>query len=216
MASLPNGYTQLEYIKSTGTQYINTGFNPNQDTRVKMDIQSISAGVCPYFGSRNAVGNSAFILWMMSETNLRSDYGSRNISQDVTSSTERIIIDKNKNVTTYGAYTITNQKDSFSCNFPILILCQITGGDVDDRKMSALLYSCKIYDNGTLVRDYIPCKSQNGEVGLYDLENNQFYGNAGTGTFIAGPEVAQPNMYVKINNVWQPVTGIYTKTNNTW
>ena len=31
--SLPSGYTPLEYIKSSGTQYINTGFNPNQNTR---------------------------------------------------------------------------------------------------------------------------------------------------------------------------------------
>lgn len=30
------------------------------------------------------------------------------------------------------------------------------------------------------------------------------------------PYSVSPNMYVKINNVWQPVTGIYTKTNNTW
>ena len=27
-------YTELEYIQSSGTQYIDTGFKPNQDTRV--------------------------------------------------------------------------------------------------------------------------------------------------------------------------------------
>ena len=31
---LPSGYTELQYIESTGTQYINTGFQPNQNTRV--------------------------------------------------------------------------------------------------------------------------------------------------------------------------------------
>lgn len=30
------------------------------------------------------------------------------------------------------------------------------------------------------------------------------------------PYSVPSNMYVKINNVWQPVTRIYTKTNNTW
>ena len=189
---LPDGYTLLEYIESTGTQYIDTGFKPNQDTRVVMDVQGISAGTYPYFGSRNATSDSAFILWMMRETNLRSDYGSKKVSQDVTSSTQRITIDKNKNVTTYGAYTITNQENSFSCNFPILILCQNTGGEVDSRKMSSQLYSCQIYDNGTLVRDLVPCKNPSSAVGLYDLVNDTFYGNAETGSFTAGPEAPEP------------------------
>ena len=37
--TLPEGYTLLKYIESSGTQYINTGFNPNQNTRLLMDIE---------------------------------------------------------------------------------------------------------------------------------------------------------------------------------
>ena len=51
------------------------------------------------------------------------------------------------------------------------------------------LYVCQIYDNGTLVRDFLPCINPNGAVGLYDLVGRQFYGNAGTGAF-TGSEVA--------------------------
>ena len=45
---------------------------------------------------------------------------------------------------------------------------------------------CKIYDNGTLVRDMIPCKDPDGNIGMYDTVNAVFYGNAGTGEFVAG------------------------------
>ena len=55
------------------------------------------------------------------------------------------------------------------------------------------LYSAKIYDSGTLVRNFIPCKNDNNVVGLYDLVNDVFYRNAGTGTFTAGNEVSFPN-----------------------
>ena len=55
------------------------------------------------------------------------------------------------------------------------------------------LYSCKIYDNGTLVRDFVPCKNPSGEVGLYDTVTERFYGNAGTGSFVAGPEIDSPS-----------------------
>lgn len=54
---------------------------------------------------------------------------------------------------------------------------------------NATIYSCQIYDNGTLVRDYVPCINPSGEVGLYDLVGGKFYGNAGSGVFVTGPEV---------------------------
>ena len=31
---LPEGYTELKYIETTGTQHIDTGIIPNQDTRI--------------------------------------------------------------------------------------------------------------------------------------------------------------------------------------
>ena len=55
--------------------------------------------------------------------------------------------------------------------------------------ISMQLYSCQIYDNGTLIRDFVPSQDPTGNVGLYDLVGAQFYGNAGTGAFVAGPEI---------------------------
>ena len=54
------------------------------------------------------------------------------------------------------------------------------------------VYSCQIYDNGTLVRNFIPCQTTSGDIGLWDDANSVFYGNAGTGTFTAGP-VSKPD-----------------------
>ena len=51
---------------------------------------------------------------------------------------------------------------------------------------TARIYYCRIYDNGTLVRDYKPCL-YNGEAGLWDLVEGKFYGNANnTGTLTVG------------------------------
>lgn len=51
------------------------------------------------------------------------------------------------------------------------------------------LYSAKIYDGNTLVRNFIPCKNPDGVIGMWDDVNSVFYGNAGTGSFAAGAEV---------------------------
>jgi hypothetical protein len=49
------------------------------------------------------------------------------------------------------------------------------------------LYLLKKYDNnGNLVRDYVPVINNKGEVGLFVFVTKQFYGNEGTGEFIAG------------------------------
>lgn len=44
------------------------------------------------------------------------------------------------------------------------------------------LYQCQIYDGNTLIRNFIP-DYRNGEYGLYDTVNRQFYGNDGEGEF---------------------------------
>lgn len=49
------------------------------------------------------------------------------------------------------------------------------------------IYSCQLYENGTLVRDYVPCVSPSGKVGLYDKVTKRFFGNSGTGSLVAGP-----------------------------
>ena len=51
------------------------------------------------------------------------------------------------------------------------------------------VYSCQIYANGNLIRDFVPCVDFTGNAGLYDLVGGKFYGNAGTGSFTAGPVV---------------------------
>ena len=55
----------------------------------------------------------------------------------------------------------------------------------------AKIYYLKIYDGNTLVRDFTPYVSDDGEYGLYDNVTNQFFGNAGEGTF--GADVVNIN-----------------------
>lgn len=182
---LPDGYTELNYIQSSGTQYINTGFKPNQDTRVVMDIQALTAGTIAFFGSRSDATSNTYTMWMISESQVRSDY---NAEQDniTISALNRLTIDKNKNNTTVNGIAVSASYAAFSAPDNLVLLTQSTAGSVDSKKMSARLYSCQVYDNGILVRDFIPAKNSNNVVGLYELVGQTFYTNSGTGTFMAG------------------------------
>ena len=57
------------------------------------------------------------------------------------------------------------------------------------RFVNADLYYFKLFVNGTLVRDLIPCKNSNNVVGMYDVVNNVFYTSPNGNAFVAGPAV---------------------------
>ena len=187
--SLPSGYRQLEYIQSTGTQYIDTGFKPNNNTRVlcDIDIETSNATTAAIFGGRDSTSSSSksFVLWKISATAFRSDFGSATVQVAVTP-TGRHVIDKNKAVCTVDDTSATNTSATFQASYNLTLFAVNGAGTIDSRRVIAKLYSCKVYDNGTLIRDFIPCLKSDGTIGLWDDVNSVFYGNAGTGTFISG------------------------------
>ena len=190
---LPEGYTELEYIESTGTQYIDTGFAPNQDTRVVMDFE-IEDGTTTsnIFGGRTSYKTNDFTFWLNNETSWLTNYNGTSTQMAVSTVNGRHTVDKNKNVTSIDGIKDTATYGSFQAPCNMFLFTMNQNGTAETRMVSMKLYSCKIYDNGTLVRDFVPCKNASGTIGLYDMVNGIFYANAGTGSFTAGAEIELP------------------------
>lgn len=193
-ANLPGGYTQIKYIQSTGTQYIDTGFKPNQNTRVVMDFEPTAAysSWVAYFGTRDTAAQNApnsFNFANSASNTFRSDYFSEVKTISTSGIVARWTVDKNKNVTTVGSYTVTHTARTGQCANTLALFAMNNAGEVSYFS-KCKLYSCKIYDNGTLKRDFVPCVNASGAAGLYDTVGGAFYGNAGTGAFVAGAAYA--------------------------
>ena len=61
----------------------------------------------------------------------------------------------------------------------------LNAGNYADYYCSAKFKEIQIYENDILVRDFIPCiRKQDNKPGLYDIVNNVFYTNQGTGEFL--------------------------------
>lgn len=188
---LPSGYTALEYIQSSGTQYINTGFKANGNTRLTVDIDILptNPGVVGVFGGRDGGLVNTFSFWEMADTEFRMDYAVKAYTIS-TNTVGRKLIDQNKNVTTINGMEYSQSASTFQAKTPLTVFgINENNGIPDERRVKAKLYSCQIYDNGALVRNFVPCKSSTGAAGLYDMAGRKFYGNAGTGAFAAGPAV---------------------------
>ena len=125
-------------------------------------------------------------------------------------------ISLNKNVLSVGGevkHTFSSQ--TFSIGYSLALFANNRAESIQEiTEMN--LHTCQIYDDGTLIRDYIAAKLSDGTVGLYDKLNSLLYINAGTGTFEAGPVVAPPSIFVNINGIWKPINHIYVNINNIW
>ena len=206
--SLPSGYTQLEYIQSSGTQYIDVGFKPNQDTRITASVIWPLSGASRsnYLCGARQSGSSKKYAINGYGGKYESHYGTNTVSA-WNSVSEQFSIDKNKNVTTIYGVTETQEAQTFQCPVNMFLFAMNNNGAMYS-PASVKLYQFSVYDNGTLVRDFIATKRSDGTVGLYDTVNSQFYSNAGTGTFTAGPEVKNGGIYVKVDGVWKKVNNI--------
>ena len=209
--TIPSGLVELEYIESTGTQYIDTGFKPNNNTRVVMDLQLLSTSGIPYvFGTWAGGMNNCFSVywWTNVHNSWGVDYGTQRSAIPQTNWNKRLIVDLNQNVVTVDSVSYTLTATTFTATNNLFLLALNNGKNALDYTV-AKVYRCKIYDNGMLVRDFIPCKNASGVIGLWDDVNSVFYQNAGTGTFTAGPAVNLTG--------WHKIKGIWAKTAaDTW
>lgn len=212
--SLPSGYKRLEYIQSTGTQYIDTGVVPDANTKVECDFLAKTLD-CGVFGARIDYNNNAFTLFWSSTNAAAIEIGNVFFAIGAKAVVnKRCIVEMSATRFNLDGETLqTYSQTAIAPSVPIYIFWS-SGASFS--KLSGRVYSFKIYKNATVVRDFIPCKDSSGVVGLWDDVNSVFYGNAGTGTFEAGPVVTSPSIFVNIDGIWKPINNIYININNIW
>lgn len=176
----------IDYIESTGTQYIDTGIYGSDKIDVEMCIipkVGFSGWRFP-LGSNQANVNRSYLIGINSLTTTTVQRGT-NIYHDDQFSFQidaeytlkfigtQFTINEN-NICTVSDQTFTSPVTMylFACN---------TAGSATAFAPVALKY-CKIWESGTLVRDFVPA-IENRHAGLYDNVTGQFYSNAGTGDF---------------------------------
>lgn len=202
--TIPQTYTPLEYIEGTGTQYINTGITPTQNTSFSFGVYMKEiTGAC-IIGCNTGNDNNDFrifnyngqIYWDIQTSRLIGVTNSFPINQKFEFEVGNNYVKKNGTTVLTGT-TIS----SFTGDCPIRD--NPTGSSTCAK---GKVYYLKIYNSGTLVRNMLPCKNESGIVGMYDIIEKKFYNNNGTGTFIAGPIKTHwknfKNASMKQNGVW--------------
>lgn len=210
---LPKGYEALDYIASTGTQYIDTGYYWQSETvRVVMDAavtsnssnQSLFGNEEPFSGGRYFSivphgNNGNFSFYVGSSTGLLGGsvaLNTRFTMECSTSSDKKFTLKiqgTTVNTLSYGGTVMAyaNTTSTHASKGKIYIFANhnsSTSGASPIQNIGGMkLYGFKMYDNNALVRDFIPCKNSSGTVGLYDKVFGVFYSSPNSAAFTAGP-----------------------------
>lgn len=187
---LPVGYTEVEYIENQNMACIDTGFKPNQDTRIVAEMQAVSS---TSWGKYFAVGgydktSAVLIDYENGVTGtLHLSWGTATgwtIVSSVVGDYNVHTYDWNKNQV-YRDNTLvhTFTYGNFQSTYNLCIFVNSTGNGTyettQNHYLKGKMYSFKVYDNGTLVRDLVPCiRDNDSKVGAYDIVNSVFYATA--------------------------------------
>lgn len=185
---LPSQFQQIDYIQSTGTQYINTGIYPKTETIAKARYKLVARSASPFaarwsgaetydtFGIYcNTLTTSVFYFGRYSNTEYITLPTTLNQIIDITIGIDNIIIDNHD-------YGIT--RSALQSTQPIYLFCMNNMG-VAEFPSRAAMYSFVIIENENVLMNMIPCvRKLDSKPGMYDTVTKTFFTNAGTGEFI--------------------------------
>ena len=184
---------EIEYLESSGTQYINTNAIVKNETIYDIKAQITQLQETAPLGGENffigtmSANNASYtlrclvngdniiiqrgefalngVVFIPKDTNWHTYYNSKTLC-------------KIDNTTGVPSYTITDN------DLKIFLFKQNRDGSANKDSYCRIAY-CKIWDGSTLVRDFIPVRK--GTTGyMYDKVSGNLFGNSGTGDFILG------------------------------
>ncbi|MBD5400350.1 hypothetical protein HDR61_01215 [bacterium] len=189
-------YTRLEYLESDGYQCIDTGIIPTGTTSFEIKTYvaapaATSTGQVP-IGTRTHINNTEWYYQVSTYNKYPTGY----IGYGPNSSQKNanlIFQDINTILFTSGKYTINNnythQYDliEFPAEFKnsIYMFCLNSKGSgtaVPDH-FTGKIYYVKIWDDGKLLRDYIPVLDPSGTPAMFDRVSCQYFYNHADGQF---------------------------------
>lgn len=193
---LPEGYTRLQYIENPLGKgaFFDTGVNTSANVRFQID-----------FMSYDEIGDDCVIMGGMYDTNTKrlhlstvspTGYSGSLMLGDTSHRVDAHLPARETRFAAKlgaSAYTIGNETENVTWgdlgNYTIYMFASNRRNVLNgvQKNSHGRLYNLKLFNGGTPVRNYIPCKNASNKVGVYDTINGTFKQSAATDAFVAGP-----------------------------
>ena len=181
-SGLPDGYTAVDYLQSSGAQWIEMGIAPNQNTKAVLkikinDFNSVRGS--SLIGSRTDVNSDdQFFTYL-------DDYGGTRFLFRMDGQPETIPW---KGLTTNKIYIVTLSGTEMKAELAdgTAVTMALFKAKPFNNGFQGRIYSCKHYNNGKLIQDFVPCLDTEGVPCMFDLVSRKSFYNKGNGSFTWG------------------------------
>jgi len=201
---LPEGYTELEYLQSDASAYINTHFNCTSNSGLKIKYRYIangSAAISGIYTSTTPRTDALFISSISGATSGTNETIFATTNGYVSAGYVSYSLSLNADYVTEVNYlnsgeTYINDIFNRQCgtetpnNGDILLFARKNANNDNITASNSRIYYAIFTENQTVSKYFIPAKrNSDGVLGMYDVINNVFETNVGTGSFTAGAEI---------------------------
>lgn len=184
---------RLEYLESTGTQYIDTGIPPSSDMSIETNfrctklVESGMAHWAPVMGADTGWDYRGFGVHIRVQTVKYAPTSAPNLHDYpfVVGVDYNFVLDNG--VCKVNEEVLFTDSRNFEINYPIYIFANNRPNEL--QTCNARFRYFKIAKGGTLVLDLIPVLDNNNVACMYDEVSGEFFYNQGTGSFTAGPVI---------------------------
>lgn len=200
-------YKEVEYLESTGKQYINTGVKvtPDYTVEVTFVMTQRNATWDTLFGTRNSNQARFTARWANSATGKLGVHRSKGKtvnyeSIDDANATKTMVTDTwhtvklaKREYTFDGELRKTFSATSSTAQFayPIYLFALCNAGSPADYGYFRIKKARIWNDKDELIRDYIPCVDLDGVGGMYDVVNDTFTKSGSSTKFNVGALINQ-------------------------
>ena len=192
---LPDGFTAVEYIQTSGSQRIDTGVKSSASVGMSADFCLVDTRSNQNLAQTYSDPERYQILVLMATNwggTVRFIRGYFNTIKPIKEAdTDRHIYHFNAD----GQYTVEmdgiqyEKADPSKTTFPAdarNLWLFVRNSPYVDGYARMKLYSCAMYDGGRKIRDFKPCLDADGVPCLYDLISKTAFYNQGSGSFTWG------------------------------
>ena len=186
---LPSEYQEVDYIESTGTQYIDTGYIATANTNVELDMYVDGNTPQYYCGFGAYASGVSFQLMLKSGSNFTYYCASNPATMSAVYNTRNRFVTNNRQAewVSSSSSAYCNNTGSHATSLSLgLFAGHEAGGFLAGTLMRC--YNFKIYERNELVMNLVPCyRKSDNKIGMYDFVTDTFFTNAGTGSFTCYP-----------------------------
>lgn len=212
---IPSNVDFVEYLESTGTQYIDTGIIPTANSSFIADFTN-QAQLNIICGGRIGTGADSTYRYGVQITNTNNNFGKLILDFGTGGRTSNIQLSYGRHIAETGKIkkldgSVISKRD-FGGSYPIednvsvyLFAIHSSGGNTFGKsKIHRILH----LENGVVTHDYLPCLDGNGVACMWENVTQQYIYNSGTGDFSYGSTVTPEAFlvyFLKKNGAWEVI-----------